>query len=161
VVSGNDIFCGLQAALKVSIAERIQATIAEVRAALAGYVFRVRSEAELQAQVVTALSERMPHVTLDTEVRNGAGRFDILLGVMINGHAGIVELERTGLIVLELKVKSSAAAVERQAQRYAKMEGVDAVLVVTTSQRLAIQLADYPYPTLCGKPFGAIAVRTS
>lgn len=160
-MSDRDTFDDLQAAMETSVKDRIRATIAEVRSALAGYVFRVRSEAELQAQVVTVLSERMPHVTLDTEVRNGAGRFDIALCVLMQDQGAIIALDRTGLIVLELKVKSSAAAVERQAQRYAKMEGVDAVLVVTTSQRLAIQLADYPYPTLCGKPFGAIAVRAS
>lgn len=160
-MSDRDTFDDLQAAMETSVKERVQATISEVRSALAGYVFRVRSEAELQAQVVTVLSERMPHVSLDTEVRNGAGRFDIALRVVPHDHGAILAVEHSSLIVLELKVKSSAAAVERQAQRYAKMEGVDAVLVVTTSQRLAIQLADYPYPTLCGKPFGAIAVRTS
>lgn len=130
----------------------IAEAITSIRTALAGYTFRVRSEAELQVQVVAVLTERLPHVTIDTEVRSGAGRFDVALLVdRKDGHSG--------LIVLELKVKSSAAAVERQAQRYALMCEVDAVFVVTTSQRLRHDLEGWHQ--LGGKPFGAIAVRTS
>ncbi|MDB4957616.1 MAG: hypothetical protein JWO36_5185, partial [Myxococcales bacterium] len=63
-------------------------------------------------------------------------------------------------LVLELKVKGSAPAVERQAQRYALTDGVDAVAIVTTSQRLARELLRVGGETLGGKPFAVITLRT-
>lgn len=128
--------------------DRIVLAVAAIRGALAGYVFRVRDESELQDQVVATLG-KLGHGEIRREVSYQGARFDITFRIH---HV---------TVVLELKVRSSAAAVERQAQRYALMEEVDAVLVVTTSQRLAHQLADYPYPTLGGKPFGAVALRTT
>lgn len=129
-----------------------------IREALSGYLFRARSEAELQAQVVSVLSTKLPsHLyQVATEVRKGGGRFDIALKVAWDEDP--CRWRRYGLVVLELKMRAPVASVERQAQRYALMEDVDAVLVVTTSHRLASQLTG---DTLGGKPFGVIAVRTS
>lgn len=135
----------------------VAGAIASIRAALAGYVFRARSEADLQAQVVSVLVCKMQHVTIDTEVRSGSGRYDIAL----RGVWSDAVPDRAGLLVLELKVKSSATAVERQALRYAQMGDVAAVVVVTTSLRLAAQLAASGGPTLGGKPFAVIALRSS
>lgn len=124
--------------------EQTTETISAIRKALSGYVFRVRDEAELQDLV----SEILTLAELDhrREAIAPGGRFDILVA---------------GGVVLELKRQAAASAVERQAQRYALVPDVKAVLVVTTSSRLAHQLADYPYSTLGGKPFGAIALRTT
>lgn len=143
-------------------------TITRIRSALSDYVYRCRSESELQAQVVGVLGERMPEVHVDTEVRKGNGRFDVVL----RGDWGVPRFVaasdqwsdgavrgNAGLLVLELKVKSSAAAVERQAQRYALIDDVCAVIVVTTSRRLASELSSEP--TLGGKPFAVIALRSS
>lgn len=136
----------------------ITTAIASIRTALAGYTFRVRSEAELQVQVVAALTAQLPKSHIETEVMRGSGRFDVVL--KLGWDDSPMRWCRYVTIVLELKVKSSAAAVERQAQRYALMDDVDAVLVVTTSSRLAIDLA-WHGDSLGGKPFGAISVRTS
>jgi hypothetical protein len=62
--------------------------------------------------------------------------------------------------VLELKLAASAPAVERQAQRYAAAADVDAVVVVTTSQRLAHELRRAGADKLGGKQFGVIALRS-
>lgn len=130
--------------------DRIATAIAAIRSALADYVFRVRSEAELQDQVSVALTAAgIEHAR---EYPAGGGRFDIFCA---------------GFVVLELKLKGSAAAVERQAQRYALLPNVDAVLVVTTSRRLEAGLMNpgdvgqAPLSTLGGKPFHVIALRTS
>jgi hypothetical protein len=128
---------------------RCDHAIAMIRAALADYTFRARDEAELQDQVAAALAKQAPSVWIDREVGVPGGRLDIL------AHVGGVN------VALELKLYAPAAATERQAQRYANLPDIDAVLVVTTSARLAHKIDDYPYPTLGGKPFGVIALRTS
>ena len=127
----------------------------DIRAALDPYVFQVRREADLQAQVASLLAA-VPSMAIDTEVRSGAGRYDLLVRHTI----AAVFYQTT--IVLELKLHSTAAAVERQTQRYALMPDVDAVGVVTTSRRLAASLLQGgPRSTLGGKPFFVIAVRTT
>lgn len=141
-----------------------------IRSTLAGYVFRVRSEAELQGQVRALLEQRFGgypttpdalvecEAIIEEEVRVPGGRFDVSL---------VFQGERAVRIVLELKLNGSVSEVERQAQRYALMPAVDAVMVVTTSSRLAANLmapgdvGQPPLPTLGGKPFGVIALRTS
>lgn len=140
-------------------ADRTADAIAEIRSHLAGYVFRVRTESELQEWVTNIL--RAAGITVAREVRvatdrgdGAAGRLDIL--AKVPGPD-----DKVTRIVLELKLGASAAAVERQAQRYAMMPDVDAVIVVTTSQRLASELSNNGGPTLGGKPFHAIAVRTT
>lgn len=131
-----------------------------LRGELGRYVFRVPSEAALQAQVASVLAA-VPGLHIDTEVRREGGRFDLLVRYTAPG-----EFYQTS-IVIELKVKGSAAAVERQAQRYAKMDDVDAVAVVTTSNRLHAALmapgdvGQAPVPTLGGKPFYVIVLRTT
>jgi hypothetical protein len=80
------------------------------------------------------------------------------------GSSG-ADQQRCIRLVLELKVTGSAEAAERQAQRYAQDEGVDAVVVVTSSQKLARQLmapgdvGQAPLNALGGKPFAVIALR--
>lgn len=135
------------------------AAIASIRTALLGYVFRVRSEAELQRQVVEALNAKIPGCHVDTEVHDASGRFDVRVRI-----SGVV-------VVLELKIRCSAASVERQAQRYAMTYGVDAVMVVTTSRRLESLLrvrgeqetgaVPRGVMTLGGKPFSVLALRTT
>lgn len=120
--------------------------------ALDGYSFRARDEAELQEQVATALAA-VSQIWIDREVRVSGGRLDI----MVHAYGSSV--------VIELKVSGTAAAVERQAQRYAKLIEVDAVMVVTTSSRLARALGGslecQRGAALGGKPFRVIALRTS
>lgn len=117
-------------------------------AELGMYTFRARSEAELQG-LVSRVLERVPGAVVYREVRTSSGRLDLL--VTLDGHR----------IVIELKLRSSVAVVERQAQRYALMPTVDVVCVVTTSSRLAIQLQQSAIDgQLGGKPFYALALRT-
>lgn len=120
-----------------------------IRSTLDRYTFRPLSEADLQAQVTTALAAA--GVDVDREVLAERGRYDILART------------RGARVVLELKLRASAPAVERQAQRYALTDDVDAVIVVTTSARLAREL-ERPgealgVDTLGGKPFAVIALR--
>lgn len=129
----------------------VEAAIAVISEALGPYVFRVPSEAALQAQVAGVLAA-VPGLHIDTEVRRGGGRFDLLVRYATPSLFPLV-------VVLELKVKGSAAAVERQVQRYARMDGVAAVGVVTTSSRLAAALRGPP--TLGGLPFFVLNVRSS
>lgn len=124
----------------------IDESIAQIRAALDAHVFRVTSEAMLQDQVAHVLA-RVPGVWIDREVGVPGGRCDIMIEV------------NSTILVLELKLHAAASAVERQAQRYAKISEVDAVVVVTTSQRLGVALADLD--NLGGKPFAAITLRTT
>lgn len=137
----------------------VKTTIASIRAAFSPYTFRTTSEHELQQQVMMVLSravyeDKLGDAILDSEVRMGGGRFDIQVIVR-----DPTDQSQAAYIVLELKLRAPVAAVERQAQRYAMMPDVDAVLVVTTSQRLTNQLATLT--TLGGKPFSVFAVRTS
>jgi hypothetical protein len=146
--------------------EPAREAINAVRRALSGYVFQVDDEASVQRQVLQALGERGVEV-LGSEViarvpekrepapprlRNmpapKGGRYDILVC-----HAGV-------RLVLELKVSGSAPAVERQAQRYALTHGIDAVALVTTSNRLARGVAAIEDDEMLGgKPFGVVLLR--
>lgn len=123
--------------------------IEAIRVRLAQYVFTAINEADLQAQVLMALAADPPFTT-NREVIAERGRYDIL----VTSRAPPVMRS----LVLELKVKGSAAEVERQAQRYALTDGIDAVAIVTTSQRLAAQLRGGG-TTLGGKPFAVLALR--
>ena len=117
-----------------------------IKAHLASYAFTPIHEADLQEQLTIALST-MADVQIDREVLAARGRYDLLV------RAADVR------IVLELKVSGSAPAVERQAQKYALTDGIDAVAVVTTSNRLARELAFPDGNTLGGKPFAVIRLR--
>lgn len=116
---------------------------------LGQYAFRPAHERQLQDQVAEVLSHA--GLSLEREVRAGGGadRYDLL-----------VALSGVGQVVLELKLAASAPAVERQAQRYTASPDVDAVVVVTTSQRLAHELRRAGATELGGKPFGVIALRS-
>lgn len=117
-----------------------------IRAALSSYAFVPHNEAELQSQVSEVLASVLG-VEVEREVVAERGRYDIM--VRVDGFA----------IVLELKVKGSANQVERQAQKYALTDGVDAVAVVTTKQRLASDITASGARELGGKPFAVIALR--
>lgn len=121
--------------------------IALVRRALGERRYSVRNEYHLQSQVAAVLGVA-PCLAVEREVIASSGRFD--LRVIIAGPAPV-------RLVLELKVRSSPAAVERQAQRYAMTDGVDGVIVATTSPVLAAKLADLE--ELGGKPFASIRLR--
>lgn len=111
------------------------------------YAFTPQNEADLQAQVSDALVA--VGLDVDREVIAERGRYDLLVRSL------------GASIVLELKVTGSAPAVERQAQRYALTAGIDAVLVVTTSNRLGHELTRPGLPaTLGGKPFSVIVLRS-
>jgi plasmid stabilization system protein ParE len=115
---------------------------------LGGHAFRPTSERQLQDQIADILARS--GLTVDREVRASArDRYDLL-----------VTLPSIGRVVLELKLAASAPAVERQAQRYAAAPDIDAVVVVTTSQRLAHELRRAGANQLGGKLFGVIALRS-
>ncbi len=128
-------------------------TVAEaldrIRGALAAFTFVATNEADLQNKVARALV--LEGIAVDREVIAERGRYDLLVDAL------------GPRLVLELKVSGSAPAVERQAQRYALTEGIDAVAVVTTSNRLARELqrpgAALGIDTLGGKPFTVITLR--
>lgn len=142
--------------------------IAEVRSILATYVFRANNEADLQTQVAAVL-ESCGHFRVSREVRvvEVRGRYDILVEVLgVDRGSPGAHLLRGIRLVLELKVGGTAESAERQAQRYAQDEGVDAVVVVTSSQKLARRLmapgdvGQAPLNELGGKPFAVIALRS-
>jgi hypothetical protein len=116
-----------------------------VRGVLRMYAFAPACEADLQVQVANVLG--VHGIEVDREVVAERGRYDLLVRLP------------SARVVLELKLGASAPAVERQAQRYALTDGVDAVAVVTTSNRLAAALARPGDGTLGGKPFAVIALR--
>lgn len=136
--------------------------IAEVRTILSDYTFRAVDEHDLSVQV-TAILQDTAHFHVRREVAGPHGRYDILIEVIGNGAD---DPSRRIRLVLELKVSGTAEAAERQAQRYTRDDGIDAVAVVTSSRRLALEiLRGGAYARLegveClgGKPFGVIALR--
>lgn len=154
-------------------------TLALIRQALTTHRYRVRNEADLQDQLAKVLAGSLDPVVagleISREVVSSSGRYDLQVRMMppareralIEGPPGVLtgvwfydaaELKPLATVVLELKTRCAAAAVERQAQRYAMTHGVDAVCVVTTSPRLARQLADLS--ELGGKPFAVIELRS-
>jgi len=149
-------------------AATIVGRIAEVRAILATYVFRANTEADLQVQVATVL-ETCGNFRVSREVRvvEVRGRYDILVEVLEVDRGSPAADQLRGIrLVIELKVAGTVQAAERQAQRYTQDAGVDAVVVVTSSQRLARQLmapgdvGQAPLNELGGKPFEVIALRS-
>lgn len=132
--------------------------IAALREILGKYKFSADSEATVQRQVLEILPRWTGVTVIGSEVIVDCGRFDVLVDFE---H----EHKKTR-IALELKVRGTVGAVEEQAQRYARNDGVDAVVVVTTSSKLARELAvdmssSFVHQTLGGKPFGVIHLRTA
>lgn len=142
--------------------------IQEIAAILRRYTYPVLREEDLQVQIDKVLTAELANAAVHREWRqlgpDGLDRFDFLV-------------ERQGedwkiRVVLELKIKGSAAAFERQAMRYAQYPSVDAVVLVTTSQRLAATVAHGNMEgavawapgtwgaELNGKRFGTITLRT-
>jgi len=123
-------------------------------------------EADLQSQVAAVL-ETCGHFRISREVRviEVRGRYDILVEVLGVGRGSPVQLHGPRL-VLELKIGGTAEAAERQAQRYAQDKDVDAVVVVTSSQKLArwlmatVEGGKEALNELGGKPFSVIALRS-
>jgi len=134
----------------------VHAKMDAVSRELARYRFTASNEAELQDAVASVLRLHAVRAGTGMDVRReviaAMGRYDILLENQPGLHGDRIQ------IVLELKVKSSPAAVERQTQKYALTPDVSAVMLVTTSQRLASQVVS---GTIGGKPFGVIALRTT
>lgn len=133
-------------------AEAVDRALAAIREALAGYKFVVPNERTLQREVMLVLA-RDGRIRAEREVRGDHGSFDVRVAFVEEGRPAAV-------VVIELKLRSPAAAVERQAQRYAKVDGVDAVVVATTSRRLQAALLALRFHMLGGKPFRALALRT-
>lgn len=139
--------------------------ISMLRKALDTFTFAGTNEAAVQKQVIVALTldhsfggiievvgSEVTEVLFDGEL----GRFDVVVNVLVDGTAVRV--------VIELKVKGTAEAAERQAQRYAKTDAVDAVVIATSSNRLARGIAvggggAIVHQTLGGKPFGVVYLR--
>lgn len=109
-------------------------TMAQVACALGRFRFGWATEADLQAGVALALEASEMQAT--REVRLGpAGRCDFF-----------VPTEDDRGVVVELKIQGSPADVLRQLHRYACVERVDGVVLVSTSLRLRApeQLAGKP-----------------
>lgn len=119
-----------------------------VRTVLELHRFVHRREETFQDHVVGIL-DRLADLDISTEVIDAGGRYDVLVATRYE--------EPPIRVVLELKLRCSLAAIERQAQRYALNHGVDGVALVTTSRRLASGLRDLR--ELGGKPFAVIALR--
>ncbi len=97
-------------------------TLALLRRALTDHRYRVRNEVDLQDQVAKVLAgPNGAGMHVDREVISSSGRYDLQVRHYVS-HATPVT------VVLELKTRCAAAAVERQAQRYAMTHGVDAVI---------------------------------
>lgn len=133
---------GLAQEARREIARRV---VRELDKQLAAYRFTPNNERDLQEQILDVLSTQK-NLIVREEVRARTGRYDI-------------QVETLGVrVVLELKVTGSPSEVERQAQRYALEGDVDAVAVVTTSNRLARAIGRHD--TLGGKPFAVVALRS-
>lgn len=130
----------------------VLATIEQIASALGRYVFRPATEDTLQVQVTDVLARDLKNATVTREVTTAAGRYDVLVEV---------DFANAPLrIVLELKLTASAPAVERQASRYAAVDDVDAVMVITSSRRLTNELRRAGADRLGGKPFAIVALRS-
>lgn len=130
----------------ISAAIAVGIALDHLRSILDSYLWRAKSEDDLQAQIYGVLMEKLK--AGDTAEREVAIRKGDRLDLLVT----IANVK----IAIEVKIKGSATTVERQAQRYALSGAVDAVMVVTTKRVLAIQLNT---STLGGKPFRAVALR--
>lgn len=158
----------------------VQEAIGPIREALQHHTFRSPGEAGLQLLVAELLEfgkfrssvDRVlgtkplgPPATrefyVQREVISSRNRYDIVVDHVVRG--------RTARCVLELKMAGSAESAERQAQRYAKSAGVDAVVVVTTLKMLASKLCsgrsddwrDDATWKLGDRPFSVILLNTA
>lgn len=91
-------------------------------ALLEGYRFDAGSEDSVQRGIAAVLAEK--GVLFRREVPVPGGRLDFLVDV-------------AGGTALEVKIEGSTASLIRQLGRYAELESVRALLVVTTRHRLA------------------------
>lgn len=141
----NDVGIPVGEAARRTHNARVRILMRRVVEILSQRTFVANNERDLASLVSHTLGAG--NLFMNREVRSTSGRYDVLL-------TGDDEIK----VVLELKVKGSAAAAERQAQKYALTRGIDAVMLVTTSARLAAQIDT---GTLGGKPFDVIALRTA
>lgn len=91
-------------------------------ALLEGYRFDASNEDAVQRGIASVLTEQ--GILFRREVRVPGGRLDFLVDV-------------DGGTAIEVKIDDSTANLIRQLGRYAELEGVHALLVVTTRHRLA------------------------
>lgn len=137
-----------------AVREQVERLVEEIRKTLTEYRYpNCHNEQRFQSAVAEVLVMR--GFRAPREVIAERGRYDI-------------EIERDGVrVVLELKIKGSAADAERQCQRYAMTPDVHAVMLVTTSHRLAAEVAagshDRSLPGDGGtrKPFELVLVRSA
>jgi hypothetical protein len=133
--------------------------LAQLETSLDKYTFAGTNEAQVQKQVLEALRmERAFSSTImivGSEVISEVGRYDVLVDILVPKEP------LSCRVVVELKVKGTAEAAERQAQRYAKSVGIDAVVIAATSARLMrnIRAGTADKRTLGGKPLGLIYLR--
>lgn len=109
-------------------------TMAHIATALAGRHFRWATEADLQEGVALAFAASTVPASRE-EILGDAGRCDFF----------VPTLDGRGVAV-ELKTQGSQADIIRQLHRYACVERVAGVLLVSTSLRLRVpdSLADKP-----------------
>ena len=137
-----------------AVREQIERLVDEIKKTLIAYRYpNCHNEQRFQSAVAEVLV--MAGFRAPREVIADRGRYDI-------------EVERDGVrVVLELKIKGSAAEAERQCQRYAMTADVHAVILVTTSHRLASDVAAGSRDrSLAGhdgtrKPFELVLVRSA
>jgi hypothetical protein len=140
-----------------------------IRSLLSRHLYITTSEAQLQAQVVRALSPTsVPpgcRLSVATERRVRGGRLDVVVSYT-------TPLGTTVDVALELKMGGSVAAVERQVAKYAAGGAhpdpvADAIGVVTTSPVLAHRLvggrvwtgASSRMSVICGMPYFVVQLR--
>lgn len=123
--------------------DALRLRLERVAGAVAGWRFRSTSELALQARVAQVLREAQ--IPAEAEVAlTPRARVDFLAW---------------GSIAVELNVKGPYRDVERQLCRYARLPSVDAVVLVTTVYRHALQLRGVTH--LEGKPLLVLDVSTS
>lgn len=111
--------------------------IDDVATAIAAHRFLPADEYELQAALLEVLQVRWPGTR--REVPTATGRLDLLVD----------------RVAVEVKIHGSAAEVARQLTRYARLDFVDGVVLVTTRAahlKIARELA--------GKPVRVVALLT-
>lgn len=110
---------------------------------------------ELLAQISQVLVQRRFWWTRETDLQDGIAAVLNDCGVSFEREKRLTEGERTDFwsspVAIEVKVKGSLSEVTRQLMRYADVEEVEAVVLVTTK----MQHRRMP-PTMRGKPLKVV-----
>lgn len=121
----------------------VGAMVAEVTRLLGGRIWRGSNESEIQEAMAPVLVHGLMNPAAGEDLRvsvtrefwlTDADRVDFMLNVL--GQPP----EARSRIALEVKVKGSTVEVARQLQRYAQAPYVGAVILATTTPRLALAL---------------------